>query len=71
MCSTCNYKQYDSVSIESNGRTEFKLQQKLGIAEKLIIQCDINGENYKMLVDGCPKSEFILYRCPTCGHKLY
>lgn len=63
MCSTCNYKNYEEV----NG----KLEQKLGIAEKLIIRCDLNGKNYKMAVDGVPRSEFILYRCPTCGQKLF
>ncbi len=63
MCSTCNYKNYEEV----NG----KLEQKLGIAEKLIIRCDLNGKNYKMAVDGEPRSEFILYRCPTCGQKLF
>ena len=63
MCSTCNYKNYEEV----NG----KLEQKLGIAEKLIIRCDLNGKNYKMAVDGEPRNEFILYRCPTCGQKLF
>lgn len=62
MCSTCNYKLYDS----NNG----KLEKNLGMGS-LVIRCDPNGKNYKMAVNNEPKSEFALYRCPTCGNKLY
>ena len=37
----------------------------------LIIRCELNGENYKLAVNNEPKSEFVLYNCPTCGKKLY
>lgn len=62
MCSTCNYKTYEI----NNG----KLEKNLGMGS-LIIRCDQNGKNYKLAVNNEPKSEFVLYRCPTCGNKLY
>lgn len=62
MCSTCNYKFYD----KNNG----KLEKNLGMGS-LIIRCDLNGKNYKLAVNNEPKSEFVLYNCPTCGKKLY
>ena len=62
MCSTCNYKDFEEV----NG----KLEQLLGNGS-LLIRCDIDGKNYKLAVKNEQKSEFILYRCPTCGRKLY
>ncbi len=62
MCSTCNYKLYD----KNNG----KLEKNLGMGS-LIIRCDLNGKNYKLAVNNEPKSEFVLYNCPTCGKKLY
>lgn len=62
MCTTCNYKNYEEV----NG----KLEQQLGIGN-LVIRCDANGKNYKLAVKDEPRSEFVLYRCPTCGKKLY
>ena len=62
MCSTCNYKEYENV--------DGKLQQNLGMGS-LLIRCDVNGKNYRLTVKDEPKSEFVLYRCPTCGLKLY
>ena len=62
MCSTCNYKNFEN----KNG----KLEQSLGMGS-LVIRCDMNGQNYKLAVRNEPKSEFCLYRCPTCGNKLY
>lgn len=47
-----------------------KLETKLGMGS-LIICCDLNGKNYKLAVKNEPKSEFVLYNCPTCGKKLY
>ena len=61
MCSICNYKNFEEV----NG----KLEQSLGMGS-LLIRCDSNGKNYKLAVKDEPKSEFTLYRCPTCGCKL-
>lgn len=37
----------------------------------LLIRCDINGKNYRLAVKDEPKSEFVLYHCPTCGRKLF
>lgn len=62
MCSTCNYKNFEEV----NG----KLEQSLGMCS-LLIRCDLDGKNYKLAVKDESKSEFTLYRCPTCGKKLY
>ena len=62
MCSTCNYKNFEN----TNG----KLEQSLGMGS-LVIRCDMSGKNYKLAVKDEPKSEFVLYRCPTCGKKLY
>ena len=61
MCSTCNYKNFEEV----NG----KLEQSLGMGS-LLIRCDLDGKNYKLAVRDEQKSEFTLYRCPTCGCKL-
>ena len=62
MCGTCDYKRFEF----KNG----KLEQGLGMGS-LIIRCDANGKNYRLAVNGESKSEFVLYRCPTCGSKLY
>lgn len=62
MCSTCNYNLYES----KDGR----LEKHLGMGS-LVIRCDLNGKNYKLAVNNEPKSEFALYRCPTCGTKLF
>ncbi len=62
MCSICDYRNFEN----KNG----KLEHSLGMGS-LVIRCDQNGKNYRLAVKGEPKSEFILYRCPTCGHKLY
>lgn len=70
MCSTCNYKTYEKVTIQSGDKSEEKLQQSLGMGS-LMIRCDTNGTNYCLLVKDEPKSEFRLYSCPTCGKKLW
>ena len=62
MCSTCNYKSFEVV--------DGKLEQLLGNGS-LLIRCDIDGKNYKLAVKNEQNSEFTLYRCPTCGCKLY
>lgn len=62
MCSTCNYKDFEVV--------DGKLEQSLGNGS-LLIRCDLDGRNYKLAVKNEQKSEFALYRCPTCGCKLY
>ena len=62
MCTTCNYKNYEEV----NG----KLEQSLGMGN-LLIRCDTNGKNYKLAVKDEPRSEYVIYKCPTCGKKLF
>jgi DNA-directed RNA polymerase subunit RPC12/RpoP len=62
MCSTCDYKRFES--------KDGKLQQGLGMGS-LVIRCDENGKNYRLAVNGEPKSEYVLYWCPTCGSKLF
>lgn len=62
MCSTCNYKIYEN--------KDGKLQQSLGMGS-LVIRCNLDGKDYKLAVNNEPKSEFALYRCPTCGRKLF
>lgn len=62
MCSICNYKIYEN----NNG----KLEKKLGMGS-LVIRCDQDGKNYRIAVTNEIKSEFLIYRCPTCGQKLY
>ncbi len=62
MCSTCDYRKFEN--------KDGKLEQSLGMGS-LIIRCDVNGKNYRLAVKEETKSEFVLYRCPTCGHKLF
>lgn len=62
MCSTCNYKDYEEVG--------GKLEQSLGNGS-LLIRCDLDGRNYKLAIKDERNSEFVLYKCPTCGRKLY
>ena len=67
MCSTCNFKNFEKVSADINGRMTEKLEQSLGYGS-LVIRCDPDGTNYSLAVKNEPKSEFRMYRCPTCGH---
>lgn len=70
MCSTCNFKNYTLIE---NGI----LGQQLGMGNNLEIRCNLIGRDYKLCsindVDGVSKvtSTFVIYRCPTCGRKLY
>ena len=61
MCSTCDFKNYIKEEKEVNGKTVTTLK---GDNPSLDINCDVNGKNYKI-------GNFIIYRCPTCGRKLY
>lgn len=70
MCSTCDYRHFSKIAIETNGRFTEKLEQGLGYGN-LAIRCDVGGKNYVLAVTGEPKSEFRIYRCPTCGHTLF
>ena len=70
MCSTCNYKLFEKVSLEVNGRSIEKLENSLGYGG-LVIRCDPDGTNYTLAIHGDPKSDFRMYRCPTCGHTFF
>ena len=63
MCSTCNYQNYESVS-------PFLLERSLGFGS-LVIRYNTETHEYKLAVKDEQKSEFHVYRCPTCGKKLY
>lgn len=64
MCSTCNYKNFETVFV--NGTT--KLQSSLGTGD-VVMRCDTTGHNWK-LSTCMNEEEFALYWCPTCGKKL-
>lgn len=62
MCTTCDYTKYERTS-------DNKLRTSLN--DECNIVCDINGKNY-MLEDSITLIRtFKIYRCPTCGRKLY
>lgn len=65
MCSTCDYKKYDMVTV--NGTC--KLQTSLGTG-KLVLRCDTNGRNWKIGITDNQRDEFTTYSCPTCGRRL-
>lgn len=67
MCSTCNYKNFEKITIETNGRTTERLERSMGYGN-LVMRCDLDGKNYTLGVKGEPKSEVRMYHCPTCGH---
>ena len=66
MCSVCDYRTFDKVTVEGSE----KLEQPLGFGS-LVMRCDLNGQNYTMAVKNEPKSDYRIYRCPTCGHQLF
>lgn len=66
MCSTCNPKNFEKVVVNE---TE-KLEQQLGFGN-LVIRCDLNAKDYTMAVKTEPKSDYRIYRCPTCGRQLF
>lgn len=69
MCSTCNWKGFEKVTIEMNGRSVEKLERGMGYGS-LVMRCDPGGKNYTLAVRGEPNSAVRMYRCPTCG-KMY
>jgi hypothetical protein len=66
MCTTCDHKNFDKVSIENNGRVIEKLERSMGYGS-LVMRCDLDGTNRVLAVKGEPKSDVRIYRCPTCG----
>lgn len=63
MCSNCDYTRY----IQIDGNT---IGKSIGLG-KLEIRCDHSGNNYKIAIQGEDRSAINIYRCPTCGRKLY
>ena len=63
MCKTCNYQNYEQVS-------PFILERSLGFGS-LVMRYNVETKEYKLAVKEEQKSEFHVYRCPTCGNKLY
>lgn len=62
MCSTCNYKEYEEYEVPIPGN---KTEKRLKIKNPFLdINCDITGKNFRI-------GNFVIYRCPTCGRKLY
>ena len=66
MCSTCDFTKYEIVGENENQHRE----AKLGLGS-LIIRSDMKGENFSLAVAGENKSEYRIYRCPTCGKQLF
>jgi hypothetical protein len=66
MCSTCNHNNYEKIAVEIGGKTVERLETSLGYGS-LVIRCDVHGKNRVLAVKNEPKSEFRMYRCPTCG----
>ena len=62
MCSTCNYKNYEEV--KKIGPKDKIITYLKGDNPNLNIECDIEGKNFKI-------GSFTIYRCPTCGRKLF
>ena len=69
MCSTCNYRNFEIIEAEANGRNHSYLEQELGYGG-LVLRCTPNGKNYYLAIKDKFKSEFKCYRCPTCGRML-
>ncbi len=61
MCSTCNIKGYH-IDPDMPGT----LIMPLGMSEEINIRYDINNKRYFLSTDNI-KSNFRIYRCPTCG----
>ena len=67
MCSTCNSKNYYEISLKEGSTT---LQQDLGEGS-LVIRYNPNTKKYSIAVKTEWRSEFTIYRCPTCGRQLF
>lgn len=65
MCSTCDIKNY-KVSEDMPDT----LVMQLGMSEDIMICYDENSKKY-FLSNGNVKSNFMIYRCLTCGRKLF
>lgn len=61
MCSTCNYKEFIPYTKEGFRGIEKRLRNE---NTNLDINCNETGKDFKI-------GDFAIYRCPTCGNKLY
>ena len=68
MCTTCDSTKFEG-KVSTDERVE-KLEHRLGFGS-LVIRCDMDGKNYTLGVKDEPKSDYKIYRCPTCGKKFY
>lgn len=62
-CRVCNHNGYTPTA---DGE---RLEKSLGMGS-LIIHCDVKGKNFKLGVKGDERSNFVIYKCPTCGRFL-
>ena len=65
MCSTCDIKNYK----KSENMLD-TLIMPLGTSEEIMICYDGNSKKF-FLSNGDAKTNFMIYRCPTCGRKLF
>ena len=65
MCSTCDVKNYNMAENIPDA-----LVMPLGTSGEIMICYDKNSKKY-FLSNGDSKSNFMIYRCPTCGRKLF
>jgi len=61
MCSTCDYARYVKHEVENKWKTQTILKNE---HDESNMTCDLDGKNYKI-------GNFTIYRCPTCGRKLF
>lgn len=63
MCSTCNFTKYLKDTKVVRGETiEYLKVDPEHCA--INMNCDIEGKKFKI-------DDFVIYRCPTCGRKLF
>lgn len=65
MCSICNINEY-----KTSEDMPDTLIMSLGMSEEIKICHDTKSKKY-FLSTGNNKSNYTIYRCPTCGRKLY
>ena len=63
MCSTCDYTKYIEAEKDVRGKTAKYLKAD-NERMCLDIKCNIDGRNFNI-------GAFTIYRCPTCGRKLF
>ena len=61
MCSTCDYTKFEEYEVNNRGIVNTRLKNA---HVDLDINCDIEGKHFKI-------GNFTIYRCPTCGKKLF